>query len=215
MTAINALILAGRENGRMLERYVMFCGDSHTLGSGDPQALGWVGRVTAAAIAAGIPVAPYNLGVGGETSAEVAERWRREAAPRLPEEGDPRAVFAFGVNDVTLRSGRPRAGREESLTSLRAALDGAAELGMRSFVVGPAAIDDETGNDRIAELSGAFAELCDGYGVPFVPLVEALRGSEVWRRELAAGDGAHPGAAGYEEMARLILAAGWIEWLRR
>lgn len=198
----------------MLERYVFFCGDSHTLGSGDPQAQGWVGRVAAAAIAAGIPVAPYNLGVGGETSAEVAGRWRREVAPRLPQEGDPRAVFAFGANDVTLRDGRPRASREESLAALGAALRGAEDLGMRSFVVGPAAIDDEEENDRIAALSAAFAELCDRRGVPFVPMVDALRGSKAWRRELAAGDGAHPGAAGYEEMARLVLAAGWIDWLR-
>jgi lysophospholipase L1-like esterase len=216
MTAIKATILTRRENVRMLERYLFFCGDSHTLGSGDPQALGWVGRVSAAAIAAGVPVAPYNLGVGGETSEQVAARWRREVEPRLPEEGegDPRAVFAFGVNDLTLRDGRPRATREESFAALEAVLDGAGALGMRSFVVGPAAIDDEAENERIAELSHAFAIACEGQGVPFVPLVEELRRSQVWRRELATGDGAHPGAVGYEEMARLVLAAGWIDWLR-
>jgi lysophospholipase L1-like esterase len=198
----------------MLERYVFFCGDSHTLGSGDPQAQGWAGRVAAAAIAAGIPVAPYNLGVGGETSVEVARRWRGEVSPRLPEEGDLRAVFAIGVNDAALWDDTPPVSRAESLASLEAVLDGAEELGMRSFAIGPAAIDDEAANDRIADLSAAFAELCERRGVPFAPLVDALRGSEVWRRELAAGDGAHPGAAGYEEMARLVLAAGWIDWLR-
>jgi hypothetical protein len=72
----------------------MFFGDSHTVGAGDPAALGWAGRVAAAAIGEGIPVTPYNLGVRGETSAEVAGRWRREALPRLPEEGEPRVVFA-------------------------------------------------------------------------------------------------------------------------
>jgi acyl-CoA thioesterase-1 len=198
----------------MLERYLFFCGDSHTLGSGDPQALGWVGRVAAAAIAAGIPVAPYNLGVGGETSVQVAARWRREVEPRLRDESDPRAIFAFGVNDLTLSDERRRASREESLAALHGCLDGAAELGMRSFVVGPAAIDDEAENERIAALSAAFAERCEDRDVPFVPLVEELRRNELWRHELAAGDGAHPGAVGYEEMARLVLAAGWIDWLR-
>ena len=85
---------------------------------------------------------------------------------------------------------------------------------MRSFVIGPAAIDDENENERIAELSRAFEELCGRREVPFVPLIEDLRSSRPWRRELAAGDGAHPGARGYEEMARLVLAAGWIDWLR-
>ncbi|HWO84145.1 MAG TPA: GDSL-type esterase/lipase family protein [Solirubrobacterales bacterium] len=200
----------------MLERYLMFFGDSHTAGSSDPAALGWVGRAAAAALEEGIPLTPYNLGVGGETSVEVAARWRAEALPRLPAEGegDPRAVFAFGVNDLTLCNGAPRCSHEESLGALEGVLDGADELGMRSFVVGPAAIDDEAENERIADLSRAFEELCARREVPFVPLVENLRSSEPWRRELAAGDGAHPGARGYEEMARLVLAAGWIDWLR-
>jgi lysophospholipase L1-like esterase len=200
----------------VLERYLMFFGDSHTAGSGDPAALGWAGRAAAAALEEGLPLTPYNLGVGGETSVEVAARWRAEARPRLPAEGegDPRAVFAFGVNDVTLRNGAPRCLREESLGALARVLGGADKLGMRSFVIGPAAIEDEAENERIAELSGVFEELCARREVPFVPLVEDLRGSEGWRGELAAGDGAHPGARGYEEMARLVLAAGWIDWLR-
>jgi acyl-CoA thioesterase-1 len=200
----------------VLERYLMFFGDSHTAGSGDPAALGWAGRAAAAALGEGIPLTPYNLGVGGETSVEVAARWRAEALPRLPAagEGDPRAVFAFGVNDVTLGNEELRCSHEESLGALERALDGAGDLGMRCFVVGPAAIDDEAGNDRIAELSRAFEGLCVARQVPFAPLVEELRGSDPWRRELTAGDGAHPGARGYGEMARLVLAAGWIDWLR-
>jgi acyl-CoA thioesterase I len=211
------------------ERYLMFCGDSHTVGVGDERGLGWVGRVAAASIAAGVPVTPYNLGVRGQTSVEVAGRWRVEVEPRLPDDGsDTRAVFAFGVNDVSLvgdtgagdpdnpaiAAGRQRCATAESLDALRVALDGAAELGMRPFVVGPAAIDDEAANKRIVALSAAFEELCDERGVPFAPLAGELRRSHLWRQELAAGDGAHPGARGYEEIARLVLAAGWLDWLR-
>lgn len=193
----------------------MFCGDSHTVGAGDPETLGWAGRVAGAAMAAGIPVTSYNLGVRGQTSVETAVRWRAEVAPRLPDDGsDTRAVFAFGVNDVALRDGNLRCSREESLGALRSALDGAEELGMRCFVIGPAAIDDEAMNGRIAALSAAFEEICDERGVPFVPLVEELRQSHLWRQEVAVGDGAHPGAWGYIEIARLVLAAGWLDWLR-
>ncbi len=193
----------------------MFFGDSHTVGAGDPEALGWAGRVAGAAGAAGIPVTSYNLGVRGQTSVEVAARLRAEAAPRLPDDGsDSRAVFAFGVNDVALRDGRPRCSRGESLEALASALDGAAELGMRPLVIGPAAIDDEDANERIVALSAAFAGLCDQRGVLFVPLVEGLLRSHRWRQEVAAGDGAHPGAYGYMEIARLVLAAGWLDWLR-
>jgi lysophospholipase L1-like esterase len=203
-----------RDHGGVRERYVMFFGDSHTLGTGDPDALGWVGRAAGAAIAAGIPVTSYNLGVRGQTSVEIAVRWRAEAAPRLPDDGsDSRAVFAFGVNDVALRDGSPRCSREESLEALESVLDDAEELGMRPLVIGPAAIDDEDANKRIVELSAAFGECCDQRGAIFIPLAEGLLRSHLWRREVAAGDGAHPGAYGYMEIARLVLAAGWLDWL--
>jgi acyl-CoA thioesterase I len=201
----------------MAERYLMFFGDSHTVGVGDEEGLGWTGRLLAAALREGIPTTSYNLGVGGETSADVAARWRAEARPRLPRasaEGDPRVVLAFGVNDVTLEDEARRCSHEQSLLSLEEVLLGAQGLGLRRFVVGPAPIDDEAANDRIAELSYAYRMLCARHRVPFVPLVDELRDNETWRRELAAGDGAHPGAPGYAEIARLILAAGWLDWLR-
>jgi len=200
---------------KIVERYLMFFGDSHTVGVGDEEGLGWTGRVFAAAMEAGIPTTSYNLGVGGETSADVAGRWRAEARPRLPRaEGDPRVVLAFGVNDVSLEDESRRLTEEQSLLSLEEVLLGAQALGLRRFVVGPAPIDDEGLNDRIAELSYAYRMLCARHRVPFVPLVDELRGNETWRQSIAAGDGAHPGAAGYAEIARLVLEAGWIDWLR-
>jgi acyl-CoA thioesterase I len=200
-----------------VERYLMFFGDSHTVGVGDEEGLGWTGRLVAAALQEGIPTTSYNLGVGGETSADVASRWRAEARPRLPRasaEGDPRVVLAFGVNDVALEDRDRRCTQEQSLLSLEEVLLGAQALGLRRFVVGPAAVDDDATNDRIVELSYAYRMLCARHRVPFVPLVDDLRDSEIWRRSIAAGDGAHPGADGYAEIARLILAAGWLDWLR-
>ena len=197
-----------------MERYLMFFGDSHTVGAGDEEGLGWTGRLVAAAWADGIAVTSYNLGVRGETSADVADRWRAEARPRLPDEGDPRVVLAFGVNDVSLDGDAPCCSQEQSLLSLEEVLLGAQGLGLRRFVIGPAAIDDEAANDRIAELSYAYRMLCARHRVPYVTLVDDLRRSKVWREEIAARDGAHPGAAGYAEIARLVLAAGWLDWLR-
>jgi lysophospholipase L1-like esterase len=199
----------------MMERYLMFFGDSHTVGVGDEEGLGWTGRLLAAALGEGIPTTSYNLGVGGETSAEVAARWRAEARPRLPRaDGDARVVLAFGVNDVTLEDESRRCTQEQSLLSLEEVLLGAQALGLRRFVIGPAPIDDDAANDSIAELSYAYRMLCARHRVPFVPLVEELRDNESWRGSIAAGDGCHPGAAGYAEIARLVLAAGWIDWLR-
>lgn len=195
----------------------MFFGDSHTVGVGDEECLGWTGRVAAAAMEEGIPVTSYNLGVGGDTSVDVASRWRAEARPRLPRagaEGDPRVVLAFGVNDVSLEDESRRCSQEQSMLSLEEVLLGAQALGLRRFVIGPAPIDDEAANDRIAELSYAYRMLCARHRVPFVPLIDELRESPTWRGAIAGGDGGHPGAAGYAEIARLVLAAGWLDWLR-
>lgn len=52
------------------EIHVLFFGDSHTVGVGEPSGLGWVGLIVAATHAAGISLVAYNLGVRGETSRE-------------------------------------------------------------------------------------------------------------------------------------------------
>ncbi|NKY41398.1 GDSL family lipase, partial [Cellulomonas septica] len=41
-------------------------------------------------------------------------------------------------------------------------------------------------------------------GAPYVPTVGPLLDDPVWRAEVSAGDGAHPGAAGYERLAALV-----------
>jgi lysophospholipase L1-like esterase len=48
----------------------------------------------------------------------------------------------------------------------------------------------------------------------FVSVVDPLLASQVWMREVAADDGAHPAADGYEALAQLVIAAGWADWLR-
>jgi acyl-CoA thioesterase-1 len=53
---------------------ICFFGDSFVNGTGDDDALGWVGRAVASARHAGRDVTAYNLGVRGDTSADVAAR---------------------------------------------------------------------------------------------------------------------------------------------
>jgi hypothetical protein len=60
---------------------VTVLGDSYVPGVGDPAHLGWVGRVAAAGPQ---PVTVDNLGVRGDTGADVAARWAREVARRAP-----------------------------------------------------------------------------------------------------------------------------------
>jgi acyl-CoA thioesterase I len=199
----------------MADRRVLFFGDSHVVGVGDPEARGWVGRVVMESFRVGLPLTAYNLGVRGETSEHVAARWRTEASPRLVPAIDGRVVLSFGANDTTVEDGAIRVPQERSCAALAAILEEAANAGLPTLTVGPARVDDAAQNERIRLLSVAFEQVCDRFAVPFVDVVEPLLASSVWMSEVAAGDGAHPGAEGYQALAGVVLDGGWMGWLQR
>jgi lysophospholipase L1-like esterase len=195
------------------DRRILFFGDSHVLGVGDPKCLGWPGRIARASARAGHPITPYNLGVRGNTTREVADRWSAEAAARLIPGPAYGFVFSFGVNDTLVEDGAGRLEPHQSVAALHEILRQAAARRLPAFVVGPAPVAEDAHSARIEELSERFSVVCDEVGVPFVPIVGRLRGDATWRGEVAADDGAHPAAGGYAMIAETVLAAGWIDWL--
>jgi acyl-CoA thioesterase-1 len=192
----------------------LFFGDSLVAGVGDPSGAGWVGRVVSASFAVGLPLTAYNLGVRGETSEQVAARWRDEARPRVLPGTDGRVVLSFGANDTTLDGGQPRVAPECSCAALAMILHDAAGLGLGALMVGPAPVDDPEQNARILDLSASFGQVCGRAGVAFLSVVEPLLDCNDWMAEVAAGDGAHPSARGYEILVDLVLARGFADWLR-
>lgn len=201
------------ERKRSIDQRILFFGDSLVAGVGDPEGRGWVGRVAAEAASAGWPVTAYNLGVRGETSVQVAARWWREAEPRLAGGADCRAVFSFGVNDTATAADRGQVRESESVSALGSILDRAAAGGVPALVVGPPCVTDAAQNAAILSLDARFAELCHARGVPYVAVARALLETDAWVSEAVIGDGAHPGSAGYDALARLVIAAGWSRWL--
>lgn len=188
----------------------VYCfGDSFVAGFGDPTGLGWVGRVQAAASEDQRFVA-VNRGVPGATSIEVVRDWL-DAAERLPADDACGAavVFSFGTNDVIVGLDS-----EQSLRALADALALAESAGMPAFVVGPPPVGDLPEADRrLAALSAEMDAICTRLRVPFVATHAALQQAPAWQRETSAGDGSHPQADGYRELAELIIAGGFYEWL--
>ena len=198
----------------MVDRRVLFFGDSLLAGVGDPSGRGWVGRVVEASFAAGVPVTGYNLGVRGETSVQVASRWRGETRPRLVPGAETRIVMSFGANDTTVEGAEQRVQDDRSCGALASILDRAETIGLPVLVVGPAPVADAEQNERIRSLAASFAGVCAERSTPFVSVVELLLASPTWMDQVAAGDGAHPGAAGYDALADQVLSGGWLKWLR-
>src|SRR5882724_2629898 len=104
---------------------ICFIGDSFVSGAYDSECLGWAGRISVSARARGHDVSHYNLGVRGETSAQIARRWRAEAECRQSPQQEGRLVFEFGVNDAREVNGKPQIEAAQSLAHAREMLGAA------------------------------------------------------------------------------------------
>lgn len=189
---------------------VCIIGDSFVAGYGDETGRGWTAHLVEDGSRAGLRLHTTVAGIGGDTSEMILARWdevdrRRAAFPTT-------AVIAeFGVNDVMEHEGALRVDEVGTVSALRGMIDRAPEG--RLLVVGPPPVLWDEVNERIAARATAMAAVCAEAGVPFVPTFDSLRPGGAWMREVAAGDGAHPGPAGYEEFAQ-VVSGPVLEWLR-
>lgn len=210
----------GGQDGRMRDVRICAIGDSFVAGVGDPEHLGWVGRLAAGSHRDGIPLTLYNLGIRRDTARDVLSRWRRELPPRLRAVGagplDARVLVSVGVNDMTPMPGThgpaTRVGAAASAAHLEMLLGELSDSGWSLLVAGPPPIADPEQSARIADLDDRFAEVCHRTDVRYVRVCPALTDDPVWAGEVAAGDGSHPGAAGYARLAE-IVGPTWRAWL--
>jgi acyl-CoA thioesterase-1 len=191
-----------------------FIGDSFVAGVGDQHHLGWAGRIAAQAEQRGLTLTGYNLGIRGDTSADVLARWRREAEPRLLAGCDIRLVFSFGVNDTTAEVSGTRGCVDASVRNLTSILDHAAAAGWPVLMVGPAPVADDLQNARTAILNDEYAEACHRREVPYVEIFRILDDDPIWIAEATVGDGAHPAAGGYERLTQIVFEPWWA-WISR
>ena len=198
------------DGGRVQGLRVCVVGDDLVAGVGDPRSLGWVGRVGARTPREEMPVSMFPLGVPEETTAGLLARWREEVDRRFAGAAieDCRLVVGLGRHDVYSGVSLPR-----SRLNLANVLDESATRGLPVFVVGPPPGPHDRLNASIAELSAAFADVCVRRRVPYVDTFTPLVAHEDWLTDLAAGDGVHPGQAGYGLIAWLVLHGGWRPWL--
>lgn len=191
---------------------ICFIGESFINGTGDSTHLGWTGRLCVALAQQGYSVTYYNLGIRRETSTELASRWRAEAERRLPVGYDNRIVFSFGTNDTTIENGKLRVELVDSLENARQILS-IAKQKYPVLMVSPPPTSDEERHPRVKVLAEHFSALCQELNIPYLDVFNLLLNSSIWMTEVEAGDGAHPDAAGYEELAQLVQTwSAWSDW---
>ena len=188
---------------------IYFIGDSYVNGTGDPQYLGWPGRVCAASTGKQAAITCYNLGIRADTSADILQRWEREVEARRLKPHEARLVFGFGANDCWLEEGKPRINRAESEENAQKILVRAQEL-LPTLMIGPPPGLDDDEQARRQDISILLQAVAVQAGVPYLDSIAALGEAQVWRDEVRAGDQIHPGAGGYAAMAKGVLE--WSEW---
>jgi acyl-CoA thioesterase-1 len=192
---------------------ICFIGDSFVSGAFDGSCQGWAGRIATAARARGHDLSHYNLGIRGETSVQIAKRWRAEAEPRQSPQQEGRLVFEFGVNDVREVNGKRQLEADRSLATAREILT-AASRWKPTLMIGPPPGCDDPRNARVKDLSLQLAGLCGELGVPYFDSYEALIAAPVWMPSCKSVDGTHPNDSGYAEWANHIDAwRAWRDWL--
>lgn len=191
---------------------VCFIGDSFVAGVGDARHLGWAGRLAAHSHEQGQALTSYNLGIRRDTSTNILRRFRAECMPRLPAGSHAGVVLSFGVNDTMFEAGATRVASETSVSHLCELLTQLGHKGWPVLMVGPPAVDDDAHSERVVVLDVLLEAECARHSVPYVSVVRQMQGHDVWRREVREGDGAHPGAGGYDALTALLRPA-WDSWI--
>ena len=190
---------------------ICFVGDSFVNGTGDEAALGWAGRLCASASSSNIRVSYYNLGIRRDTSQDILLRWENECALRLPDSCDGRVVISCGVNDTAIENGKVRVRFVDSCANVRSILRRAEQY--TALMVGPPPVLDDKQNERIKELSLAFAREAQALRVPYIDLFAALCSDNAYKREVSMNDGSHPRSEGYSKIAYIVGSSpSW--WFR-
>ena len=123
---------------------LVFIGDAFIAGYGDPKGLGWVSRVVGRSSHPDVDLTAYNLGIRGDSSADVLNRWRAEGIPRWGDRRERRLVIGVGQADAEQRLTTAR-----SRLNLANILDDTTARGIAAFVVGPPPTLDPDLNSRL------------------------------------------------------------------
>ncbi|WP_027720914.1 GDSL-type esterase/lipase family protein [Maridesulfovibrio zosterae] len=178
---------------------LVFIGDSLTLGVGDPERLGWAGRICKRIDPDGSKITAYNLGIRASSSKHISSRWKYETDKRINQKNNSMLIFSFGAADFV--NGLKR---KESIANAKQILKSASTFFKVAFISPPPVID-KLRDSNISELSDNLIELCQNLDIPYLNINYSLRKKTAYIADIGNGDGVHPGSIGYEIMTEIIF----------
>ena len=195
---------------------ILCFGDSITFGRGEQPCLSWVGRLKDYFEPQDFWNCVYNLGIPGDTSADLLKRFDAEAKPRTKSLRQDKYVMivAIGINDSRWdgmpEDNKPRITKGEFDKNVKELIKKAKSYKTDLIFIGLTPIDEsktlpfeETSfkNEKIKSFNEIIKKDCEDNNVLFLDLFEKLN-NEDWPSMLA--DGVHPNAKGYDRIYELV-----------
>lgn len=186
-------------------------GDSIVWGACDYEKGGWVERLKSYLMQNKDDVDVYNLGVSGNNTQDLLNRFDTEIDARKSEATEM-IIVAIGINDAQYIKTRenPRVNLKEFEENITTLLGKAREITDRVFFVGLTSVDeskvmptpwDETKyyeNGIIQKYDSVAKEACQKQGVLFISLFDVLSNQDL-------EDGLHPNSSGHKKIFDKVL----------
>jgi lysophospholipase L1-like esterase len=184
-------------------------GDSITFGAGDSLDRGWCGRLKKYFESKGGHHYLYNLGICGNTTEDILERFDVEAKARVTfkrEQDENVILFSVGINDskILIEEKTNRMKIDAFSKNIKTLIDKAKSYTPKIAFIGLTPVEeDKTArtNERVKEFNDSIKEICQQNDVLFFDMFEEF--SKLDYKKLLS-DGLHPSPEGYQKMYELI-----------
>lgn len=190
----------------MLKKICIF-GDSITRGGIDKEKGGWANRLRIYIESKDSDIRTYNLGISGDNTYDVIERFDAEAGAR-----EPRIIiFAIGINDSAFSKSADDnyVPLKNFIKNLEVLKNKAKKFAPQIIFIGLTKVDEEKTlpipwhkdfyhkNEDVVTYDQAIKDLCQKNNLLFIPMYDLLDKEDL-------DDGLHPNSAGHEKMFQRV-----------
>jgi lysophospholipase L1-like esterase len=142
----------------------------------------------------------YNLGIPGNTTEDLLERFEFETKQRLKENEDIMFIFGIGINDsqfIHSKNGL-RYSLEEFEGNIQKLVDLARKYSSSITFVGLTPVDDSKTNEYVKQFDKKIKEVCEKNNINYIYMFDKLDLNDLEE------DGLHPDNEGHNKMFKVI-----------
>lgn len=190
---------------------VFIFGDSITYGVGDDEKCGWVNRFRLSLEKdKQRDYNVFNLGISGDVTEGVKNRFDFEFNTRKDEENDKIIIFAIGVNDTQDINGNYRVTLEQFKDNILYLISNARKYVDNIVFIGLSKVDETKVvplswnkeksyfNKKVIEFDNKLEEICGENNVRYLKMYDLLSVNDL-------SDGIHPNSIGHQKICDKVL----------